>query len=131
MRPIFSASTPTLYKTAAFALSAVFVGMAGAIYASWTHYIEPPDVFDILLAVKPLVMVLLGGIGTIFGPAIGALILLAFEEFVWRNLLTVHAAALGCIIVVLVLFLPNGILPLLRERFARRRAAHDRAARPR
>ena len=111
------------YKTAAFALSAVFVGMAGAIYASWTHYIEPPDVFDILLAVKPLVMVLLGGIGTIFGPAIGAFILLAFEEFVWRNLLTIHAAALGLIIVVLVLFLPNGILPLLRERFARRGAA--------
>jgi branched-chain amino acid transport system permease protein len=107
------------YKTAAFSLSAVFVGMAGAIYASWVHYIEPPDVFDILIAVKPLVMVLLGGLGTIFGPATGALILLSFEEFVWRNLLTVHAAALGVIIVILVLFLPNGLLPLLRERMAR------------
>ena len=63
------------YKTAAFSLSAVFVGIAGAIYANWTNYIEPPDVFDVLLAVKPLVMVLLGGLGTIFGPAIGALIL--------------------------------------------------------
>ena len=101
----------------------MFVGIAGAIYANWTNYIEPPDVFDVLLAIKPLVMVLLGGLGTIFGPAIGALILIAFEEFVWRNFLTVHAAALGFIIVVLVLFLPNGILPLLRERFARRRSA--------
>ena len=107
------------YKTAAFSLSAVFVGMAGAIYANWTNYIEPPDVFDILLAVKPMVMVLLGGLGTIFGPAIGALILIAFEEFVWRNFLTIHAAALGLIIVVLVLFLPNGLL-----------AAAARAARP-
>jgi branched-chain amino acid transport system permease protein len=107
------------YKTAAFCLSAVFVGIAGAIYANWTNYIEPPDVFDVLLAVKPLVMALLGGLGTIFGPAIGALILITFEEFVWRNFLTVHAAALGLIIVVLVLFLPNGILPLLRERFGR------------
>ena len=44
------------YKTAAFSLSAVFVGIAGAIYASWVHYIEPPDVFDVLLAVKPMVM---------------------------------------------------------------------------
>jgi branched-chain amino acid transport system permease protein len=111
------------YKTAAFALSAVFVGMAGAIYASWVNYIEPPDVFDVLLAIKPLVMVLLGGLGTIFGPAIGAIILLAFEEFVWRNFLTSHAAALGLIIVVLVLFLPNGILSLLRERLARNGAA--------
>ena len=108
------------YKTAAFSLSGVFVGMAGAIYANWTNYIDPPDVFDVLLAIKPLVMVMLGGLGTIFGPAIGALILIAFEEFVWRNLLTIHAAALGVIIVVLILFLPNGIVPLLRERLARR-----------
>ena len=64
------------YKTAAFSLSAVFVGMAGAIYASWVNYIEPPDVFDVLLSVKPMVMVLLGGLGTIFGPALGAVILL-------------------------------------------------------
>jgi branched-chain amino acid transport system permease protein len=111
------------YKTAAFSLSAVFVGMAGAIYASWVNYIEPPDVFDVLLAVKPMVMVLLGGLGTIFGPAIGSVILLMLEEFVWRNFLTVHAAALGIIIVVLVLFLPNGLLSLLRERFARGGAA--------
>ena len=104
------------YKTAAFSLSAVFVGVAGAIYASWVNYIDPPDVFDVLLAVKPMVMVLLGGLGTIPGPALGAVILLAFEELVWRSFLTVHAAALGGIIVVLVLFLPNGILALIRER---------------
>ena len=108
------------YKTAAFSLSAVYVGIAGGIYASWVNYIEPPDVFDILIAVKPLVMVLLGGIGTIFGPAIGAVILLTFEEVVWRNFLTVHAAALGAIIILLVLFLPNGVLALVRRRLAGR-----------
>jgi branched-chain amino acid transport system permease protein len=105
------------YKTAAFCLSAVFVGVAGAIYASWVNYIDPPDVFDVLLAIKPMVMVLLGGLGTIFGPALGAVILLSFEELVWRSFLTIHAAALGFIIVILVLFLPNGILALIRERF--------------
>jgi branched-chain amino acid transport system permease protein len=110
------------YKTAAFSLSAVFVGVAGAIYASWVNYIEPPDVFDVLLAIKPMVMVLLGGLGTLFGPALGAVILLAFEELVWRNFLTIHAAALGFIIVVLVLFLPNGILSLVRARLSRRAA---------
>jgi branched-chain amino acid transport system permease protein len=108
------------YKTAGFSLSAVFVGIAGAIYASWVNYIDPPDVFDVLISVKPMVMVLLGGLGTIFGPAIGAVILLLFEEVVWRNFLTVHAAALGVIIVVLVLFLPNGLLALVRERFPMR-----------
>jgi len=64
-------------------------------------------------------MVLLGGLGTIFGPALGAVILLIFEEVVWRNFLTIHAAALGVIIVMLVLFLPNGILALLRDRLPR------------
>jgi branched-chain amino acid transport system permease protein len=105
------------YKTAGFSLSAVFVGVTGAIYASWVNYIDPPDVFDVLISVKPMVMVLLGGLGTIFGPAIGAVILLLFEEAVWRNFLTIHAAALGVIIVALVLFLPNGLLTLIRERF--------------
>ena len=59
------------YKTAAFSLSAVFVGVAGAIYASWVNYIDPPDVFDVLLAVKPMVMVLLGGLGTHLRPGPG------------------------------------------------------------
>ena len=105
------------YKTAGFCLSAVFVGVAGAIYASWVNYIDPPDVFDVLISVKPMVMVLLGGLGTIFGPPLGAVILLLLEEVVWRNFLTIHVAALGVIIVVLVLFLPHGLLALIRERF--------------
>lgn len=104
-----------VYKTTAFALSAVFVGFAGAIYASWVNYIEPADVFDLLIAIRPMVMVLLGGLGTIFGPALGALALLAFEELVWRNFLNLHAAALGVIIVLLILFLPNGLVSLQRD----------------
>ena len=95
----------------------MFVGVAGAIYASWVNYIDPPDVFDVLISVKPMVTVLLGGLGTIFGPPLGAVILLLLEEVVWRNFLTIHVAALGVIIVVLVLFLPHGLLALIRERF--------------
>ena len=102
-------------KTAAFALSAASVGIAGAIYASWVRYIEPGDVFDILLAVKPLVMVLLGGIGTLLGPVIGAAVFLALEELVWRTFLTVHAGVLGALIVVLVLFMPGGIAGMRRR----------------
>lgn len=104
----------TLYKVVAFVLSAVLVGGVGALYASWVFYIEPPDVFDVLTAVKPVVMALLGGAGTVLGPVIGAIAFLAMEEFVWRNLLDVHRAALGILIVVLIFFLPHGILGLLR-----------------
>src|SRR2546421_3568692 len=75
------------YKTAAFSLSAVFVGMAGAIYASRTHYIEPPHVFHILLAVKPPGLGLLGGRGPAIGPGLGSMVLLAVEGMFWRHLL--------------------------------------------
>ena len=100
----------TLYKVNAFILSGVFVGIAGAVYASWVHYIEPPDVFDVLYSIKPIVMVLLGGAGTLFGPLIGAALFLSLEELVWRNYLSVHTGVLGLLIVLLVLFLPKGIL---------------------
>jgi len=105
----------TLYKTAAFMLSAVFVGAAGAIYASWVNYIEPPDVFDVLYSVKAIVMVLLGGAGSLFGPLIGAVVFLGLEELVWRNLLQIHTGILGLLIVLLVLFLPRGLLSLSRR----------------
>lgn len=109
----------TLFKVAAFMLSGVFVGMAGAVYASWVHYIEPPDVFDVLYSVKAIVMVLLGGAGSIFGPLVGAVLFLSLEELVWRKFLELHTGVLGLLIVVLVLFLPKGLLSL-SQRFARR-----------
>lgn len=100
----------TLYKVNAFILSGVFVGIAGAVYASWVHYIEPPDVFDVLYSIKPIVMVLLGGAGTLYGPLIGAVLFLSLEELVWRNYISVHTGVLGLLIVLLVLFLPKGVL---------------------
>lgn len=106
----------TRAKIIAFALSATFPGAAGALYASWVSYIDPSDVFDILNSVKAPVMVLLGGVGTVIGPAIGALLYLVFEEIVWRSLLQFHAVMLGVIIVGLVLFLPSGFVDVLRRR---------------
>lgn len=99
----------TLYKTAAFALSGVFIAAAGGVYASWTGYIEPADVFDIMITIKAIVMVLLGGVGTVLGPVIGAALFLVLDEIVWTNLLAVHMGTLGLLIVVLVLFLPMGL----------------------
>jgi branched-chain amino acid transport system permease protein len=106
----------TFYTVAGFILSALLVGGAGAIYASWVFYIEPPDVFSVLTSVKPIVMALLGGAGTVLGPVIGAAVFLVMEEVVWRNFLDIHAAVLGLLIVVLIFFLPNGILGLVTPR---------------
>lgn len=111
----------TFYKVSAFMLSGVFVGMAGAVYASWVYYIEPPDVFDVLFSVKAIVMVLLGGAGSVFGPLVGAAAFLSLEELVWRHMLELHTGMLGLMIVALVLFLPRGLLSL-SQRFGARRS---------
>jgi branched-chain amino acid transport system permease protein len=85
------------------------------------HYIEPPDVFDVLYSVKAIVMVLLGGVGSLYGPLLGAVAFLSLEELVWRNYLNVHTGVLGLMIVLLVLFLPNGLISLSRRVWARRK----------
>lgn len=99
-------------KVAAFAISSLFIGLAGAIYASWVTYIDPTDVYDVSLSVKPIIMALLGGVGTIAGPVIGAFAFLALEELIWRNSLEFHAGILGLLVVALVLFLPGGLREL-------------------
>ena len=103
-------------KVAAFTLSAIVAGPAGAIYASSVSYIEPGDVFDLVLTVEPIIMAMLGGVGTVFGPVLGAALFLLLEQAVWASFLSVHAAVLGAAVVVLAIFLPDGVLGRLRRR---------------
>jgi branched-chain amino acid transport system permease protein len=110
----------TLYKSVAFGISACFVSGAGGIYAAWVHYIDPSDVFDILYSVKPIVMTLLGGLGSPLGALCGAFVYLGLEETVWRNYVEVHSGVLGLLIVLLLLFLPHGLSSLRVERLRRK-----------
>jgi branched-chain amino acid transport system permease protein len=107
-------------KIAAFVLSALFVGTAGAIYASWVSYIDPTDMFSILMTIKVPVMVMLGGAGTLFGPILGVVAFQLLEEKIWSSFLEVHSGVLGLVIVLLVFLLPGGLLRL-PERFGRLR----------
>ena len=110
----------TLYKSVAFGLSACFVGAAGGIYAAWVHYIDPSDVFDILYSVKPIVMALMGGLGSPLGVVCGAFLYLGLEEVVWRNYIQIHSGVLGVLIIMLLLFLPHGLISLRSGMFWRR-----------
>tara|TARA_R110000751_G_scaffold307889_2_gene433781 strand:+ start:111193 stop:112131 length:939 start_codon:yes stop_codon:yes gene_type:complete len=112
----------TRYKVVAFVMSSLFVGAAGALYASWVFYIEPPDVYSVMTTIRPIVMTMLGGAGTLLGPVIGSAIFLVIEEVVWRNFLSVHAAVLGILIVGLIFYLPNGIVGAVARRFRKRGA---------
>lgn len=103
------------YKTAGFTLSSLFCGTVGAISASWVAYIAPTDAFSILLTLKVPVMVLLGGPGTLLGPVIGAASFTIIEQAVWSRFLDYNQAALGIVIVLLIFFLPGGLLGSLKK----------------
>ena len=105
----------TRYKTIAFTLSALFCGTVGAISASWVSYIAPGDAFSILLTLRVPVMVLLGGAGTLLGPVIGAGSFVILEQAVWSRFLDYNQAALGIVIVLLIFFLPGGLLGRLKQ----------------
>ncbi|AMN41114.1 branched-chain amino acid ABC transporter permease [Rhodoplanes sp. Z2-YC6860] len=102
----------TLYKVIAYTLSALFCGTVGAAYSSWTGYIDPTDSFSIIMTVKVPVMCLLGGPGTVLGPVIGTAAFTLLEEVFWANFLDYNRAILGTVIVILIFFLPGGLLAI-------------------
>jgi branched-chain amino acid transport system permease protein len=113
----------TRYKVAAYVLSALFCGTVGAAYASWTGYIDPNDSFSIIMTIKVPVMCLLGGPGTVLGPVVGTAAFTLLEEIFWANFLDYNRAILGAVIVVLIFFLPGGLLALsYRDLVARLKA---------
>lgn len=120
----------TLYKVAAWSISAAVTGIAGGIYAYWTGYISPDYMFNIVNSVKLFIMVLLGGAGTVFGPVLGAVGIEAISEFFWSTLGDLHLIALGLIILLVGLFMPKGVLIVIdRLRHGSPRSGHRQQAR--
>jgi branched-chain amino acid transport system permease protein len=105
------------HKLAAFLLSAVGPGIAGALTARDQGYIEPISVFPLALTVTMIVMVLFGGKGTVWGPVLGAVVLFVAQELVWAHYPYVHPLLFGAIIVTVVLLMPRGILGLLQLKY--------------
>jgi len=101
----------TYYKTACWGLSACVAALVGGVYALWITFVNPPSVFDPLISLTMVVLTLVGGAGTLWGPVVGAFLVEIVDQYLWAHLLTVHILFLGLIIVVIVLFLPRGVWP--------------------
>jgi branched-chain amino acid transport system permease protein len=100
------------YKVGAFVLCGAIGATAGGIYASMVAFIEPKDAFNLLMTIEIPVMVMLGGMGTIFGPLIGGVFYVVLKEFVWAYFINWHSGILGFIVVAVIYFLPGGVFGL-------------------
>jgi len=119
----------TLYKVLAFGISAYFVGLAGGIWSYHATHISPVFAFDIITGVEMILMTMLGGIGTLWGPVLGAFIFIPASDLILFRFgsTTLHLTILGGLMMVILLFLPQGILPTIRgwlEKYQAPRAAH-------
>ena len=123
-------NTP-IYKVLAYIASAVWIGAAGGVYAYYLSFIDPRTMFDIVYSVFVVLAVLLGGRGTIWGPVIGAFILEPlnqvtnndfdrwFGEGIWDA--NVRLIFFGALLMMVILFLPRGIIPSVQDIFRKRR----------
>ena len=111
---------PSRLKMQAFILSAVPAALLGCIYAYWITYINPLSAFGDIITDQAVVMAVFGGLGTLIGPVIGAVIIFSFKTIFWTYLSAyqvLYIIILGAIISMTVLFLPNGIWGSLIDRF--------------
>ncbi len=100
----------TLHKIIAFMIAAFFSGLVGGFWAWQNTFIDPDVVFIEARTVEMVMMSMLGGLGTVWGPPLGAVVIYLLQDLVWRNLFGAHLLALGVLLVLLVIFLPEGIL---------------------
>jgi branched-chain amino acid transport system permease protein len=113
------AGIPTgLYKILAFALSALFVGMAGALWGYYLFFLRPTIFLTILLGAKFVLMTILGGRGTVAGPVVGAIVFVTANEFFVSKLGSseLNIAATGLLLILVLLFFPDGIIGTLKHK---------------
>jgi len=105
----------TLFKVIAYALSAVFSAFAGAIVAYQNIHVAPNDFFKIEYTLQMIIACVIGGVGSVWGPLLGAAVYQLLSTYVWAHFLELHPTVLGAIIIFFVVFLPRGLMNLFRR----------------
>lgn len=105
----------TYYRILSFAISASLTGLAGAYYAYFVNYINPAGVFSATISFTMLVMVFLGGAGTLTGPLIGAPLLYILEEVARSRMEYGYYILPATLLIVVFTLMPNGIHGLIAK----------------
>lgn len=97
-----------------FVIAAAMCGLAGGLYAYYVSFVGP-DVFGFSFMISMIIMVLLGGKGTLVGPLLGAVIVVLMEEYL-RDLKELRFSIFGLVVIAVVLFLPRGLMGFVARR---------------
>jgi branched-chain amino acid transport system permease protein len=118
------------YKTAIFSVSGAMAGLAGCLFANWAEIVTP-SVFSLGQSAEVIIWVIVGGLGTLVGPMLGAVVLGSLKIALGSQTTIDNSLVLGAILILVVLLIPRGFAPAFvawRRRFAQSRA-HRRQAR--
>jgi branched-chain amino acid transport system permease protein len=102
-------------KVVTFAISAVFMGAAGAVIATRWTYVDPYIAFNYLYSFMTVLMAIFGGMGLFYGPILGAAVIAYLEEILITRFPYYYMLLFGLILVVVILFLPKGLVDLIQR----------------
>jgi len=108
----------TRYKIVAWAISGIFTAIAGGIYAYWFTFIEPANGIRRDDRRQTLRHLTSGGSGKpSWGPSTEAFLFEGISEIIWSRFLNLHMGILGIIVILIVFFIPNGLIDMVRRGF--------------
>jgi branched-chain amino acid transport system permease protein len=122
----------TVYvKAVSYGVSAALSGAAGNLYAYFAGYIDPSSAFGFVFSINVLLMVLLGGMGTRYGPLLGAFIFIMLSEVLRYSIPStfegLHVIIFGSLIVIFTVFAPSGLMGVLSRMMKKKRVAKSSA----
>ncbi|KAB8045243.1 branched-chain amino acid ABC transporter permease [Janthinobacterium aquaticum] len=117
----------TLLKGLMLLVSAFMAGLFGAFNAHYINFLEPDYAFNGLWVTLPIVAAIFGGYRTIPGPVLGAVVVYLVDQLVFKALIpTGHQLVLGLLLVAMIVFSPNGLLPLLHKALRRKDGSKEK-----
>jgi branched-chain amino acid transport system permease protein len=114
----------TRYKLVALALSATITAIAGAFYANYFMFVDPTIVLPLALSVEIVLMAIVGGLGTVAGPVLGAVLLKLSSEVFRNEFSRANLLIYGALLIIVILFMPGGLMGGVRRvlRFGTRKS---------
>lgn len=106
-------------KVLTFAVSAIFMGMAGAIIATRRTYIDPSIAFNLNTSFLPVLMAMFGGMGNLFGPVLGAALFTYIGEILLTRFPDLYMLIFGVVLILAIVFMPLGVMGLIQQLWRR------------